>query len=305
MKLNYCELKKNNIYVEIYDELLDEELNMNNPSHNGKIKHWIEKKINSSNYVIISNDFANGNDLLTDIILKISTDANNTNIQGNTIMMYSDDNSLYELFYMEDLKKKIPESELNEFASITNIFLQPVCWTCGILKSYYGNDRKIHSDIITKSDIAKLFIQNFYHQGVMINPDGSMIEIEFTGDNPLQMIGNNFPTSEKTELYGFNLIFWIEKSNVSNVSNESNVSNQDKSQLNKIVNKLFNTEIYGRVFICLLCPNTGKKYWNITKTTIENILKIFDNEKIQNDIKKDIEETEMNLNPFYYVRKYL
>jgi hypothetical protein len=37
MKSNYCELKKNKIYEEMYDELLDEELNMNDSNQNKKL----------------------------------------------------------------------------------------------------------------------------------------------------------------------------------------------------------------------------------------------------------------------------
>jgi hypothetical protein len=295
MKSNYCELKKNNIYREIYDELLDEELNMNNPSHNDKIKHWIEKKINSSDYVVLSNIFTNKENLLEDLILKISHDANNPNIQGNTILMYANDNSMYELFYMEDLTKKISDSELNEFCSITNIFLQPVYWTCGVLKSNYDNGKKIYLDTVTKSDIAKLFIQNFYHQGVMINPDGTIIEIEFTGENPLQMIGNNFVMTNKIDLFGFNIVPWIEKTN----------NSQEHTQLNETVSKLFGYEIYGRVFMCIVCPNTNKKFWDITKMTIKNILKIIDNNEIREKIQKDIEQSDINANPFYFIKKNL
>lgn len=293
MKSNYCELRKNKIYAEVYDELLDEELNMNNPSHNDKIKYWMEKKLKSSNFIQISNTFENKQDLIEDLILKIDADANNPNIQGNTLMMYADDNSMYELFYMEDLTEKIPETELNEFGSITNIFLQPVCWTCGIFKSSYGNDGKVYSDTITKSDVIKLYIQNYYHKGVMLNPDGSMTEIEFTGENPFNMIGNNFTQSNTLDLFSFNLIPWIE-----NTSSTSNFT-----QLNENASKIIGNEIYSRVFFTIVCPNTNKKFWDITPTTIINILKIIDNKEIQTKIQQELEQAEININPFYFISK--
>ena len=290
MKSNYCELRKNKIYAEVYDELLDEELNMNNPSHNDKIKYWMEKKLKSSNFIQISNTFENKHDLIEDLILKIDDDANNnSNIQGNTLMMYADDNSMYELFYMEDLTKKIPESELNEFGSITNIFLQPVCWTCGIFKSSYGNDGNIYSDTITKSDVIKLYIQNYYHKGVMLNPDGSMTEIEFTGENPFNIIGNNFTQSNTLDLFSFNLIPWIE--------------NLSSTQLNENASKIIGNEIYSRVFFTIVCPNTNKKFWDITPTTIVNIIKIIDNKEIQTKIQHEIDQAEININPFYFIKK--
>jgi len=290
MKSNYCELKRNKIYAEVYDELLDEELNMNNPSHNDKIKYWMEKKLKSSNFIKISNTFTNKQDIIEDLILKIDSDSNNNpNIQGNTLMMYADDNSMYELFYMEDLTKKIPENELNEFGSITNIFLQPVCWTCGIFKSSYRNDGSVYSDTITKSDVIKLYIQNYYHKGVMLNPDGSMTELEFTGENPFNMIGNNFTQSNTLDLFGFNLIPWVE--------------NSSSTQLNENASKIMGNEIYSRVFFTIVCPNTNKKFWDITQITIDNILKIFDNKEIQNKIQQEIEQAEININPFYFIKK--
>lgn len=290
MKSNYCELKRNKIYAEVYDELLDEELNMNNPAHNDKIKYWMEKKLKSSNFIQISNTFTNKQDIIEDLILKIDADSNNNlNIQGNTLMMYADDNSIYELFYMEDLTKKIPESELNEFGSITNIFLQPVCWTCGIFKTSYKNDGSVYSDTITKSDVINLYIQNYYHKGVMLNPDGSMTEIEFTGENPFNMIGNNFTQSNTLDLFGFNLIPWIE--------------NSSSTQLNENASKIMGSKIYSRVFVSIVCPNTNKKFWDITQTTINNILKIIDNKEIQNKIQQEIEQAEININPFYFIKK--
>jgi hypothetical protein len=297
MKSNYCELRRNKIYAEVYDELLDEELNMNNPSHNDKIKYWMEKKLKSSNFIQISNTFENHQDLMEDLILKIDADSNNNpNIQGNTLMMYADDNSMYELFYMEDLTKKIPEIELNEFGSITNIFLQPVCWTCGIFKSSYGSDGSIYSDTITKSDVIKLYIQNYYHKGVMLNPDGSMTELEFTGENPFNMIGNNFTQSNTLDLFGFNLVPWVEKTNGENTTS---------TQLNKNASKIIGSEIYSRVFLTIVCPNTNKKFWDITPTTINNILKIINNKEIQNKIQQEIEQAEININPFYFIKKYV
>lgn len=292
MKSNYCELKKNKIYAEVYDELLDEELNMNNYDHNDKIKYWMEKKLKSSDFIQISDTFKNQQDLIEDLILKIESDSNNNpNIQGNTLMMYANDNSVYELFYMEDLTKKIPESELNEFGSITNIFLQPVCWTCGIFKSSYGDDGSIYADIITKSDVIKLYIQNYYHKGQMLNPDGSITDIEFTGENPSNVIGNNFVQSNTLDLFGFNLIPWIEK------------TSQTTTQLNEKASKIMGSEIYSRVFLTIVCPNTNKKFWDISSTTIDSILKIIDNKEIQDKMHQEIEQAEININPFYFVKK--
>jgi hypothetical protein len=287
--MSYCELKKNKIYAEIYDELLDEELNMNNQEHNDKIKIYIEKKINTSDFVKIHDNFEKSEDMIEDLILKISSETNNRNIQGNTLTIYADENSFYELFYMEDLTKSINEDDLNEYGSLTNIFLQPVCWTCGIFKSSYDENGKIFLDSIKKSDVSKLFILNFYHTGVIINTDGSMIELEFTGEDPFKIIGNNYVQSETIDLFGFSIICWVE--------NKS-------SEYNKTASKIIGSETNGKVFLALVCPNTNKKFWNITKKTIKNILNIMENNELSNKIQKEIELAEINKNPFQSIKKY-
>lgn len=301
---NYCELKKNKFYAKMYDELLDEELNMNNQEHNWKIKNYLKKKINSSEFVEISNNFSTQEELMEDLILKITSQTSNSNLQGNTLMMYADDESLYELFYMEDLTCSISPDDLNEFGSITNIFLQPVCWTCGIFKTTYKsniimnkNELKIYSDIITKSDVAKLFISNFYHQGIMLNPDGTMIELEFTGEDPYKVIGNNYTQSNTLDLCGFNLVPWVEK--------VINSSNNVSEPININASKIIGSETYGRVFIGLVCPNTNKKFWNISSKTINDILSIIDSKDILEKISREIEQSEININPFYIIKKYL
>lgn len=295
MNLNYCELKKNKIYQEVYDELLDEELSMNNPSHNEKIKSWLDKKIISSNYIKISNMFKNNEDLMEDLMEKISISSNNNkNIQGNTIIMFADDNTMYELFYMEDLTKKISDYELNEFGSLTNIFLQPVCWTCGIFKSSYNKKDNIYQDIITIYDISKLYIKNFYHKGIMINVDETMIELEFTGENPFNVIGNNFIQSNTLNLFGFSLVPWIEKLPTVNSKN-----------LNEKASKIIGDEIFTKVFFTIVCPNTNKKFWDLSIMTIKNILKVINDKIVQEKIEKEIEQSEININPFYFISKHL
>lgn len=292
MESNYCELKKNTIYAETYDDLLDEELNMNKLEHNDKIKTYLEKKINSSDFIKISDKFTNINDLMEDLILKIEISAPNFKLQGNTLLMFADDNAMYELFYMEDLTQTVPSDYLNEFGSLSNIFLQPVYWTCGIFKSLYGDDGKIYPNNISKSDVSKLYISNFYHKGVVVNHDGSMIELEFTGEDPYKMIGTNFTQSNILELFGFNLVTWIEK-----------IHNPNDTQLNLNASKILGSETYGRVFFALVCPNTNKKFWNIGIKTINDILSVIDNKDIQYKISKEVEMAEINVNPFYIMKK--
>lgn len=303
IKQNYCEVKKNKLYAEIYDELLDEELNMNKQEHNDKIKNWIKKKVCTMDNFVLVDNYDEKQEIMTNLILKIQSSTTNENLQGNTIILYADDNYMYEVFYMEDLtrKTKMLDDDLNEFGSLSNIHLEPIYWTCGIFKSTYSNGLLKESNI-TLNDVANLFIYNFYHTGVMIEVDGRMIEIEFSGEDPFKMIGNTFVLSKSVDIMGFSIIPYFEKA--------SQVDEENK--VNKTASKLFGYEIKNRVFITLLCPTTNKKYWNIYSKTINNILTILDNKQIEkNDTKQnsmqnqDLNDNSMYFNPFYDLTKLL
>ena len=289
MKQNYCEIKNNKIYVELFDELLDEELNMNKQEDNESIKHYIDKKIKSSNYIKISESFINKQEILEDVISKITLDiGNNYKLQGNTLLIYANDSTMYELFYMEDLTKQMDNNDLNEFASIINTFHQPICWGCGIFKTSYLNGKLIE-EIITKQDISKIFIQNFYHIGIMINIDDTMIEIEFTGENPFNIIGNNFTQSDTVNILNLNIVPYFDK--------------QNNFLQNNIATKLFGIQLNGRIFLTLVCPDTNKKYWDITSETIKNILMILENKNYLNNFNNEKDKDQINVNPFYYIKK--
>ena len=83
------------------------------------------------------NFIENSDDVIPDLIEKITSTIQNENLQGNTILLYATINEMYELFHMDDLTSKISEDELNEFGVMSNIHLMPVYWSCGILKSTY------------------------------------------------------------------------------------------------------------------------------------------------------------------------
>ncbi len=289
MNQNYCWVDINKIYMEIYDELLDEDLSMNNKDHNDKIKYYLEKKISNSNYIELSETFSSNNDIISDLILKITTKVPNDNLQGNTVLMFAGPNEMYELFHMEDLTKpKHPDDELNELASISNIHLLPIYWGCGIFKTVY-NGNVLKGSIVTKKDLAKIFIQNYYHIGVMVGTDGSFLEIEFTGEDPYKVIGNNFIQSQVTNIIGFNVIPWIESTNDHNDNGS----------------KLLGKNVNGRLFLSLLCPTTNKKFWNINVETIKNILTILNNEQLFKLVDKELELTDKDINPFFVISKIL
>jgi hypothetical protein len=288
MTKNYCWVGKNQIYAEIYDELLDEELSMFNKDHNDKIKNYLEKKILTSSYISLSENFKSTDDIISDLIIKITTDVPNKNLQGNTVLMFAGPNEMYELFHMEDLTVKISDKELNELGSISNIHMMPITWGCGIFKTSYTSGIAKSSEI-TKKDLSEIFIQNYYHQGVLIGEQGDMLQIEFTGEDPYKVIGTNFIQSNVTNVIGFSLIVWIESTNTPN----------------PIASTILGREVKGRMFIGLLCPTTNKKFWNIDIKTIENILKILSNVKLYEQIEKDLEQTDKDINPFYILKKNL
>lgn len=296
---NYCYVGKNKIYAEIYDELLEEELSMFKQEHQHTIKDYIKKKINNEKYIGISDtyDMSIGNvgsdDIISDLILKITKDAGTTDLQGNTILMFANPNEMYEIFHMENLVKSFSDLELNEFGSISNIQMEPIYWGCGIFKTTYDKG-ELKGSIITKNDVANLFVQNYYHMGVMIGCDpNNYTEIDFSGEDPYKVIGQNFIQSNVTDVIGFNLMPFVEK---------------DSKEQNLQASKLFGREIKGRVFVTLLCPQTQKKYWNITMCTIKDIVKILSNNELATRINKLLESDEnisKSQNPFYYVKKVL
>ena len=309
MNQNYCLINKNKIYCEIYDELLDEELSMNNIEHNNKIKTYIEKKIINSDYINLSETFVHADpqndintnintntntntnsDIISDLIISITSKINNNNLQGNTVLLFADSDNMYELFHMEDLTKSQPlsDDDLNEFASISNIHLLPIYWGCGIFKTSYSNGT-LQGTMVKKQDIAKIFIQNYYHNGVMVGLTGELIDLEFTGEDPFKVIGNNFTRSDVTNIMGFNMIPYIE-------------TNGEK-KLNEFGSKILGKEVYGRIFITILCPTTNKKYWNISSKTILDMLKILDNSQLFDLINKELELTDKDINPFYLIKK--
>ena len=225
---------------------------------------------------------------MSDLILKIISSVSNKNLQGNTVLMFAGPDEMYELFHMEDLTTKIQDEELNELASISNIHLLPVFLGCGIFKSTYLSD-VIKPSEITKKDIANIFIQNYYHIGVMISINGELVEIEFTGEDPFKVIGTNFIQSTVTNVIGFNLIPYIESG----------------TEFNDTASKILGQEIKGRMFISLLCPTTTKKFWNIDIKTVENIIKILTNKNLYKEVEKDLEQTDKDINPFYIIKKTL
>ena len=306
MLQNYGLIKKNNIYEQIYDMLDEENISMHKVEHNDKIIYHLTKLLNDSNIICVSENYNSKNDILESMMLDITNTNKNENLQGNTLLSFANDSFMYEIFYLEDLIQKQDEKNLNNFASMSNINMEPIYHDCAIFKTKYTRDKleenkleenkleenKLVGDIITKEEIINIMIENFYHNGILIDTDDKLNEltdIKFTGENPFNFIGNNFTQSNITDILGFNILPYIE--------NESN-------NTNTLATFFLGREIKGRVFISLLCPISNKKIWSIYKTTIKNIIQILNNKELVDKIYEETDNNYINSNPFYILSKY-
>ena len=291
--INFCLVKQNKVYQDLYEILENEELVMDNPNHKDTIKYKIktlmEKYLNDK--IKISNLFETSEECLEELMLEITDGSEDE--QGNTLHMYANSNCMYEVVLMEKLGINSPDEELNEFASISNIELSPIYKNCAIIKSSYI-DGQLKQAKINLEDIIELFTNNFYHNGVMINTDNSFIELEFSGENPNLVIGGNFKMLTPLSLFGLTLIGYNEKGN-------------DK---NELATKIYGKEITGRVYLATLCPITNKKFWSIDIDLVKGLLKLLDYSAGTPEQRNKIEQLEKELeddklkNPFFLIKKY-
>jgi hypothetical protein len=300
---NYCLIKKNKIYEDIYDILEDKELVMDNPNHKDDIKYQIKnlaKTYYTKKMITISNIFENSEATLEDLMLNITgetendiNETENESLQGNTLLMYANSKFMYEVVFMEQLGINKTDDELNQLSSISNIELAPIYGQTAVIKTSYV-DGSIKPSIILEEDITDLIINNFYHVGVLINPDGSMLELEFAGDNPNIMIGGNFKMLSPLSLFGLQLVCYHE----------------DGDKDNDLASKIYGKEIKGRLYIATLCPITNKRFWSITSEFLQDLIKLLDYTTGTPEQRKKIDELENELNddklknPFFLVKKY-
>jgi hypothetical protein len=301
MSFSYCLVKKNNLYQTLYAYIEKQKLNMYNPKHYDLIKDYIKRFLDETDYITISDKFGAPDSLFEDLLDLIITD-NNMNLkttdedesicvnnQGNTLLAYGDSKKAYEIVYNEFFNDKNAEKLLpvaNEFASITNVDMAPIYGSCGILKTVYDNGLKLSS--ITKNDIYELLINIFYHTGVLINTDGTMTDLVFSGEDPCYMIGSSFKINDTIQLLGLSWSIFVEK---------------DSKVDNVIVSEFMSKPIKGRTFVTVLCPVTNKKFINITLNEFKDILELLKDKNKVDSINKDYMEN-INVNPFFLINKY-
>lgn len=291
--INFCLVKENKVYEDLYEILENEELIMDNPNHKVTIKYKIkilmEKYLNKK--IKISSLFETSEQCLEELMLGITDGSEDE--QGNTLLMYANSNNMYEVVFMEKLGINSPDEELNQLSSISNIELAPIYKNSAIVKSSYTNGG-LKQEKIDFEDIVELFTNNFYHNGVMINIDDSLTELEFSGENPNFVIGGNFKMLTPLSLFGLTLIGYNDKEN----------------SKNNLASKIYGKEITGRLYLATLCPITNKKFWSINIELVKGIEKLLDYSTGTVEQRKKIEQLEKELeddklkNPFFLIKKY-
>jgi len=285
--LNYCIIHKNEIYGELHDLVEKEELTMVNPNHEDKIKYLIGELVKNNKQIEFNDKETNDiNDIISEVLEMLISKNPQDESQGNTLIVYSDINEMIEIIFIEK-DENFEDSELNEFASMSNYDLQPIYNSCALFKTRY-KDNKIKNTLITLKDVEKILYYNFYHIGLLIDCDKNTKEIIFSGDIPHNFIGSSFKLGQNFERLGFHLALFVE----------------DGNKVNEIASKIYGTEIKGRVYITLLNPPYNKKFGNFTKELLDIILKVLDNKEKVKKIEDDIMNDKLD-NAFMIINKYL
>jgi hypothetical protein len=282
---NFIHIPANKFYKDVQEMIEDEEISFYNINNWDKIRYNIERIIKKSNFTI--SDLCKKDVLIENILDKIVKDENTS---ANTLLLCADDNNMYELIYVnDDNKRELVHiyDDTNELGSISNINLEVIYNDGCIIKTNYTNGI-LNNSIITNNDLLDIVDNIFFHTGVLISEEGIMTEITYTSDTPNLIIGDEFIKYKTFNILDLTILLYVEK---------------DNNKINNIVSKLVNEEIKGRVFITLLSLVSGNRIWNIKKTTIENLLKIIDNNTIYDNIIEELGKDEKIKNPFFFIKK--
>ena len=284
--MNYILIHVNKIYEDLYDLLDEKELTMNNLDHHDMIKFHIEKYIEKINYIKMGEYCDTPEERLNKIMEDLS-DNTGEHMEGNTLLVYSDDKIMYEIVFLENSKNQT-DINLNDFGSITNIELYPIYGDCVIIKTRMQGKTLIN-DTIDRKDLFNIIYNNFYHTGVMINSNNDIKELIFSGDVPSTIIGNTFKTHYKNEIFGLQFIIYQESDN--------------DSFKNELVSKLCNKDIYGRTFLCLLSPIFNKKFFNNKISILKLVTSLLEDIDKRKNIEKELGDDKIT-NPFIVLSKY-
>jgi hypothetical protein len=272
--MNYIIINKNNAYTEIYETLEDNELFMNNLNDRELIIFHINKYVEKSNYIKYSNVFNTEKERMDDALNNYSNDST-----INTILIYSNDDCMYELMYFESGKIE-SEENINHFASIINTEEKIIYGTVYLFKTLIKKN-KLEMAIANEKDLFLLFNTIFYHTALIVE-ENEIKELYFTGDRPFNLIGNTFKESDKIEILNFYFCLYEE---------------ENGKYVNHKVSKMFGREIKGRCFVMMTCPYTFRKFWDLSEKTFNNIINIISNDDKYDYIDRKIHDNLLG-NPF-------
>ncbi len=290
MTFNYCIISENKIYTELYDLIENDDLHMGKETDDGiiytKIKQFIESET-SCPYFKFSEPYTCDKDVSNDIIKLISKNGTIDNVSTEITTLFSNEDTTYELIYINYINNGQTDDDVNQFASLTNMNLIPIYKKCAITKVSHINNN-INNVMISTEDMLNILINNFYHTGVMIDGD-KLTEINFCGQMPHTKIGNNFQTHEILNILGFSFICY----------HENCKNNND----NKISTIFCGKNITNRIFVTLLSYEKNKKTWNVTSSLINKIIKIKSDETLLNIFNNNISDLPYD-NYFATMSKY-
>lgn len=281
---NFIHIPPNKFYKDVQEMIEEEEISFYNINNWDKIKYNIERIVKKSNFTI--SKLCDKKILLENIVDKIIKNPKN---EANTILLYADDDNMYELIYEYNNDKRDfgnIYNDTNELGSISNIDLEVIYNDGCIIRSNYS-DGILKNSIITNDNLIDIINNIFFHTGIIISEDGNIVEVTYTSEMPNYIIGDEFIKYKTFDVLNFTLLLYVEKSN----------------NINETVSKIIGEEIKGRVFITLLCPISNNRIWNIKKITIENILKILNDKKKYENTTTELENDEKIKNSFYFIKK--
>ena len=154
----------------------EEELSMSKFDDTDEIIYQIKRIVLGANYLKIKySEEPDSNKLLEQIMMDITEENQSPEMQGNTLLVHANDNYYYEVIYLENMVNLNRDvNDINELATISNIETEPILKDCAIIKTGYSDGKPVCKEI-TREDIFEIVVNNFYHIGLLINEDGSIL----------------------------------------------------------------------------------------------------------------------------------
>ena len=171
----YAIVPKNLFYTDLYELLTENDLNMHNPENKEMIYFYTTKLLKS--LITINEDEIKKDNLLSDIMDFAFTKTDLEKAELNTILIYSDEKSMYELIYLKNENGE--ETNFNQYCSVVNQDMEIINGYGYIIKT---NIKTLTNEKITINDMVNLFLKSFYHCGLLFELNNDIKEIEFVTD---------------------------------------------------------------------------------------------------------------------------